>query len=79
MKDHPPSYHFVLDYFQLIMDIDFEELNWHVIGRRRAIIEMVQQYKKQFGLQAYSNRQIWEIIKRKHDMWFDCLLDDVLK
>jgi|GEM_PF-6642291 len=61
------------------MDIDFDELEWHVIGRRREIIIMVQEYKKQFGLYQYSNIQLWNNIKRKHDKWFDYLLDDVTR
>lgn len=61
------------------MDIDFEELNWHIIGRRRHIVELVQEYKRRFkSVEDYSNIQIWTIIKRKHTQWFDYLLSDTL-
>lgn len=60
------------------MDLNWEELNWKPLTRKRLIIQLVNEYRDLNSLYKYPAAQVWKIIQRKHTIWFDYLLWDVI-
>jgi hypothetical protein len=75
------AFDFCYKYFQTIMDLEFQDLNWDKRERVSYIRHLCDEYREAFHLDKYyySNVKVWKIIKAKHTKYFDELLDRVLK
>lgn len=70
------KYEFLVYYFNNIMDICFDELNWKPQERAKEMKPLIAIYKKSFRLYNYSDVQIWKSIKRGYCKDWDKIMYD---
>lgn len=69
------SYDFCVYYFQNIMDAEYE--GYKGFSQLRERVELAQTYQDAFGLHAYKKSQVWNIIVKKYNKYFDTMMDEV--